>query len=112
VTASCDRPGHDVVVTLVLVTDEHGARAVSGGAMRCAGCDPAVASEHVVTLRPIAWRCPPGSRLRLDVSGARWPAFDRHPHSERSPAAAAAQDTVVATITVRRVAFDLPIEPK
>ena len=25
VTASCDRPGHDVVVTLVLVTDEHGA---------------------------------------------------------------------------------------
>ena len=112
VTASCDRPGHDVVVTLVLVTDEHGARAISGGTMRCAGCDPAVASEHVVTLRPIAWRCPLGSRLRLDVSGARWPAFDRHPHSERSPAAAAAPDTVVATITVRRVAFDLPIESK
>jgi uncharacterized protein len=109
VIASCDRSSHDLVATLVLVTDGK-ARAISGGAARCLGCDPAVPSEHVVHLRPIAWRCPPGAQLRLDLSGARWPAFDRNPHSGRLPAAARAHEMVVATISVRRVVIDLPIE--
>jgi putative CocE/NonD family hydrolase len=110
ITATCDRPSHDLVVTLVLVTDDGTARALTGGALRCPSCDPVSASEHVVALGPIAWRLPVGSRLRLDVSGARFPAFDRHPHTEVPPAQARAEDMVVATIAVRRVVLDLPID--
>ena len=68
------------------------------------------ATEHTIELRPIAWRCPAGARLRLDVSGARFPAFDRNPQSDVAPAHARAEDTVVATITVHRVRLDLPID--
>jgi putative CocE/NonD family hydrolase len=110
VAATCDRRSHDIVVTLALVTAEGGSRALTGGARRCLGCDPARPSEHEVELRPMAWRCPPGARLRLDVSGARWPAFDRNPHSGAVPAHARADDTRVATISVHGVRLDLPVE--
>ncbi len=110
VTATCDRRSHDIVATLVLVTAEGSSRALSAGGRRCSGCDPDVPSEHVVQLRPIAWRCPPGAQLRLDVSGGRWPAFDRNPHSGGVPAHARAADMVVATIAVHRVALDLAVE--
>jgi putative CocE/NonD family hydrolase len=110
ITASCDRPNHDIVVTLVLVAEDGTARALTGGALRCSGCDPAVPSEHLVALRPIAWRVAAGGRLRLDVSGARFPAFDRNPHTDVPPAQARAVDTVVATIAVSRVVLDLPVD--
>jgi putative CocE/NonD family hydrolase len=108
INVSCDRPAHDLVATLVLVTDA-GARALSGGALRCTGCD-GVASDHRVQLRPVAWRVPAGARLRLDVSGARFPAFDRNPHTGQPVAGARAEDMVVATLTVEEVALDLPID--
>jgi putative CocE/NonD family hydrolase len=109
IRAVCDRRAHDLMVTLVLVTD-NGARALAGGAWRCPGCDAVIASDHRIELRPIAWRCPTGSQLRLDVSGARFPAFDRHPHTGRPVAQARAEETVVATVTVERVVVDLPID--
>ena len=110
VMAQCDRPGHDVVVTLVLVVPHGEARALSAGAQRCSGCDPASPSEHVVALRPLAWRCAAGTRLRVDVSGARFPAFDRNPHSGGPPAQARAEDTVVATVTIAGVVLELPVD--
>jgi putative CocE/NonD family hydrolase len=109
IAVACDRPAHDLVATLVLVTAD-GARALTGGALRCPGCDAAVASDHRVELRPVAWRVAAGARLRLDVSGARFPAFDRNPHTGQLPAEARAEDMVVATLTVERVVLDLPID--
>ena len=80
------------------------------GARRCRTDPHNASTEHTIELRPIAWRCPAGTRLRLDVSGARFPAFDRNPQSAVAPAHARAEDTVVATITVQSVRLDLPID--
>jgi predicted acyl esterase len=78
--------------------------------VRCGRCDPLEPAEHVVTLRPIAVRCPAGTRLRLDVSGARFPAFDRNPHSGVPPAQARPEETVIATLVVHHVSLALPID--
>jgi putative CocE/NonD family hydrolase len=110
IAASCDRPHHDLVATLALVAENGEARALTGSAMRCHGCEPLHPADHVVTLRPIAVRCPAGTRLRLDVSGARFPAFDRNPHSGVPPAQAHPDETVVATVVVHRAGLDLPID--
>jgi putative CocE/NonD family hydrolase len=110
IEASCDRAHHDLVATLVLVGVDDEACALTGSAVRCGRCDPLEPAEHVVTLRPIAVRCPAGTRLRLDVSGARFPAFDRNPHSGVPPAQARPEETVVATLVVHHVSLALPID--
>jgi putative CocE/NonD family hydrolase len=122
-----DRPSHDVVATLVVVTGDgpdEDPRAISGSARRVGSGAPASArrvgsgapasahassahgsvAEVEITLRPIAWPVPAGARLRLDVSGARFPCFDRNPHGS-------ADAPRVATIEVRTVELDLPVEP-
>ena len=110
IVATCDRPVHDLVATLVLVAPDGSSRALACGARRCRPDPDNASTEHTIELRPIAWRCPAGTRLRLDVSGARFPAFDRNPQSDVAPAHARAEDTVVATITVQSVRLDLPID--
>jgi predicted acyl esterase len=110
IVATCDRPSHDLVVTLVLVAPDGVARALACGARRCRAGRESAPTEHTIALRPIAWHCPAGTRLRLDVSGARFPAFDRNPHSEIAPARALAEDTVVATISLHGLRLDLPID--
>jgi putative CocE/NonD family hydrolase len=110
IAASCDHPDHDLVATLVLVDARGESRALTGSALRCDQCRPLEPVEHVVTLRPIAVRCPSGARIRLDVSGARFPAFDRNPHSGVHPACARPDETVVATVIVHGVALDVPVD--
>jgi hypothetical protein len=110
VAASCDHAHHDVVATLALVAPDGESRALTGSALRCDRCGPLDPTEHVLTLRPIAIRCPAGTRLRLDVSGARFPAFDRNPHSGVPPAQARPEDMEVATLAVHGVAVELPID--
>jgi putative CocE/NonD family hydrolase len=106
-----DRPTYDVVCTLVVVTDGPGgevARAACTSGLRWTadeppGPDPApVAVDHAVVLRPIAWVVPAGARLRLDVSGARFPCYDRNPHGS-------VDAPVVATTAVSAVSLDLPL---
>ncbi len=59
--------------------------------------------EHEIELRPTAWRVPAGARLRLDVSGARFPCYDRNPHGP-------VDAPVVATLAVTAVELDLPLD--
>src|SRR5207249_2464593 len=80
VTSDCDRDTHDVVASLVQVGADGEPRALSTGVRRIR-VRPGESARTEVTLRPIAWTCPPGSRLRLDLSAARFPAFDRNPHT-------------------------------
>jgi predicted acyl esterase len=62
-------------------------------------------------LRPIAWTCPVGSRLRLDISGARFPAFDRNPHSgSRTVAETPREEHRIATIEVLGARLIVPVE--
>jgi putative CocE/NonD family hydrolase len=110
VVTRCDRVTHDVVVSLVAVDAANEPRAISTGVLRVRA-KPGEAARHRVELRPIAWTFAPRSRLRLDVSGARFPAFDRNPHDDAHPFAEAGRaDCLVATIEVLEVRLHLPIE--
>lgn len=103
---SCDRPRHDVVVTLTAVDDRAGTARVLTytGARGGAG-------GWELTLRPVAARLEPGTRLRLAVSGARFPCFDRNPHTGADDPATPADAHVVATVEVWGVELDLPVVP-
>jgi putative CocE/NonD family hydrolase len=110
VTTLCDRDAHDVVATLVLVDPAGEPRALSTGVRRLITA-PGEATQHRLTLRPVAWTCPVGSRLRLDVSGSRFPAFDRNPHSRSLPVAETPGDQhLFATIEILQGKLGLPIE--
>ena len=110
VTTRCDRDAHDLVASLVLVDSAGEPRALSTGVHR-ARVVPGRATTHSIDLRPIAWTCPTGSRLRLDVSGARFPAFDRNPHDGRIELAQAQRDSCrTATIEVLEARLRLPVE--
>jgi uncharacterized protein len=110
VTTLCDRDTHDVVASLVLVALDGEPRAISMGVRRISA-DPGEPTRTEVALRPIAWTCPPGSRLRLDLSAARFPAFDRNPHTSAVPVRNATRDDlIVATIQVLGARLDLPLE--
>jgi putative CocE/NonD family hydrolase len=110
VTTRCDRDAHDVVASLVLVDPAGEPRALSTGVRR-ARVSPGRPCRLSVELRPIAWTCPAGSRLRLDVSGARFPAFDRNPHDATvSPARAQRDAFRVATIELLEARIGLPVE--
>jgi predicted acyl esterase len=110
VTTRCDRDFHDLVASLVLVDGKGEPRALSTGARR-ARVTPGRPESHSILLRPIGWTCPPGSRLRLDISGSRFPAFDRNPHDGQVHPARAERDAFrVATIEVLEARLQLPIE--
>jgi len=110
IATRCDRDGHDVVVSLVSVGPDGEPRALATGVRR-AKVTPGAIARHSVELRPIAWTMPNGSRLRLDVSAARFPAFDRNPHNAARPVATTPrEDYRVATIEVLEATLELPIE--
>ena len=110
VTTLCDRDAHDVVATLVLLDPAGEPRALSTGVRRLVTA-PGEATRHRLTLRPVAWTCPVGSRLRLDVSGSRFPAFDRNPNARSLPVAETHREQhLVATIEVLEGKLGLPIE--
>jgi uncharacterized protein len=110
VTARCDRDGHDVVASLVAVAPDGEPRAIATGVRR-ARVTPGEAVRHSIELRPIAWTFPVGTRLRLDISAARFPAFDRNPHNAARPVAETPREEhLVATIEVLEATLELPVE--
>lgn len=110
VTTRCDRDTHDVVATLVAVGLDGEPRGLAMG-IRRARVTPGEPHRHEVELRPIAWTFEKGSRLRLDISAARFPAFDRNPHSTDRPVAETPREGHrVATIEVQEATLELPAE--
>lgn len=109
---TCDRPRHDVVVTLTAVDDAAGtARVLTYTGARGAAVAPGTTRPWELVVRPIACRLEPGTRLRLTVSGGRFPCFDRNPHTDADDPATPASAHVVATVTAWAVAVDLPVLP-
>jgi uncharacterized protein len=109
-TTRCDRDTHDVVASLVLVDPAGEPRVLSTGVRRTKE-SPGEPCPHSLGMRPIAWTCPVGSRLRLDISGARFPAFDRNPHtSSRRVAETPRAEHQIATIEVLDARLALPVE--
>lgn len=110
VVTRCDRDTHDVVASVVLVDPLGEPRALSTGVRRVRS-SPREPGRHSFSLKPVAWTCAQGSRLRLDISGARFPAFDRNPHEAGLAAARASRNRFrVATIEVLEAGLDLPVE--
>ncbi len=113
VSTRCDRPSHDVVAVLTVVDHRGGSRALTGWATRVGPTDVKRQNTGPTTvelrLRPIAVELNPGDRLRLDVSGARFPCYDRNPHTlDGSPDTPAAEH-LVATIEVWGAELHLPV---
>jgi putative CocE/NonD family hydrolase len=109
---TADRPRHDLIATLVLVGLDGEPRALCGGGARLLEPHPPGEPIHwEIELRPIAVEIPAGSCLRLDLSGARFPCYDRNPHTERHDPATAAGDHVVATVELCEVELRLPVRP-
>lgn len=107
VRTRCDRPTHDVVVTVALVDEDGTSRRLSTGAARVRS-EPDGPTDVEVGLRPMSVVCRPGQRLRIDVSGGRFPAHDRNPHVvgvERP----ARSDHAVATVELLAGEVVLPV---
>jgi putative CocE/NonD family hydrolase len=105
-----DRPRHDLVAMLAVVDPDGTARTATGSAKRL--LDAAVPGTEVVwsiELRPIAVRLESGQRLRLSLSAARFPCYDRNGHTAEHDVDTTAGDQVVATIELRSVEVDLPV---
>lgn len=106
---SCDRPRHDLVVTLAVVDHDGTARTISGSGRRL--LDPVAPGRELVwhiELRPIAVRVHPGQQLRLSLSGARFPCFDRSGHTSAHDVDTPGDEQVVATIELISAELDLP----
>jgi len=105
VSVRADRHGCDLVASLVVVGDNESATRLTTGVRR-----GTLDSEVLIELRPIAWTLQPGSRLRVDVSAARFPEFDRHPQTVRRPLAhVPRKEHQVNTLEVGRVHLELPV---
>ena len=111
VSTRSDRPSHDVVVSLVIVEEGEPPRRLATGIRRFESAALHTTREAVVELRPISWTIPRGSRLRIDVSGGRFPAFDRNPHTgDPIPTNVPASEMKVATTEILSVEVHLPFE--
>jgi uncharacterized protein len=113
VVVRADRPSHDVVVTLTMVDPTGRSRTLTGCATRVrpAGEPRPDPCTLELRLRPIAVEIGVGHRLRLDVSGGRFPCYDRNPHVADASPDTPAPDHVVATIEVWGAELDLPVLP-
>jgi hypothetical protein len=103
-----DSPSFDLVASLVAVAADGTPRRLATGVRRVGTQALEEDLEVRVDLSPLAWTVPAGGQLRLDLSGSRFPAFDRNPHSKVPAADATRADCVVATIEVRAVELTLP----
>ena len=105
-----DRPRHDLVATLAVVDADDTARTVTGSAERLLDAVPEGSEvAWAIELRPIAVRMQPGQRLRLCLSAARFPCYDRNSHTAVHDVCSSADQQVVATIELRSVEVDLPV---
>jgi putative CocE/NonD family hydrolase len=113
VVTQADRPSHDVVVTMTMVEPSGCSRALTGYATRVCSSDEQGTDRCTVELRlrPVAVEIAAGHRLRLDVSGARFPCYDRNPHVADGSPDTTAGEHVVATIEVWRAEIELPVLP-
>ena len=110
--ADADVVTHDLMVSLVVVSAAGTPRRLLTGARRLKPADAGDGGTIAVGLGPVAWTIAPGERLRVDVSAARFPAFDRNPQSPAQPAAFTPRSRYrVGTIHLRRLQIELPITP-
>ncbi len=110
VTARSDRLSHDLVAVLTAVDRRGESRALTGWARRGwpVADGPAQPQTVELRLRPVAVEIPAGSRLRLDISGARFPCYDRNPHAADGSPDTPSDEHVVASIEIWGAEIDLP----
>lgn len=94
---SADAPLTDVTAKLVALLPDGRARNIEDG-IRRVHLSAGVVSEVTVDMGATAIRLPPGTRLRLDVSGGNFPKYDRNPNTGDDPFSATVFRSVRLTI--------------
>lgn len=111
-TAEADAASFDLFAGLVLVGPQ-GARCVSQGGARLEPAGIGTTQAVEVEMRPVAWKFPAGSRLRLEVSASRFPLYGRNPQpagpTNLPPGEIGRQGHAVATVSVRSLVLELPV---
>ncbi len=98
---------HDLIVSAAVVGITGTSRRLVTGARRLTTNADAVVT---IGLGPLAWTIAVGERLRLDISAARFPAFDRNPQSWTQPVAFTPRAGYqVATIHLQQLRIKLPV---
>jgi putative CocE/NonD family hydrolase len=109
VTTRCDQPTNDVVASLILVEVGSPPRRLCSGTFRLPPSGADSQRSCTVQLRPTSIVIPEGARLRLDVSGARFPMFDRNPHiATTNPTDVTAAESNVATLEILGIELEVP----
>jgi predicted acyl esterase len=94
---------------LCVVTPDLSARVITSYATRLLDAvEPGEPIEQTLSLRPIAVRVPRGSRLRLTLSGSRFPCYDVNAHTPAHSPATEYADQQVATIEILGATVELP----
>ena len=111
VETSADVATHDVVVSLCAVGADHRSTRLTTGVRRLRDLPVGEVVATDVELGPLSVVVPAGSRLRVDVSASRFPAFDRNPQNpDVAVHEAGRDDCVVALIEVHDVMLALPVD--
>lgn len=92
----CDRPSHDLNCTLSALRPDGSAMALTGGHLRID--DATVSGPRRVPMRAICATLPAGSRLRLSIQAAAWPAFVVNPGTGKRPEEASRAEAQVTTL--------------
>ncbi|WP_181705525.1 CocE/NonD family hydrolase [Chthonobacter rhizosphaerae] len=98
IVVEADRPSFDLHATLSVLLPDGPALVIASGTRRCfAGEETAPAP---VQLHPTMMTLPVGSRVRLSLAAAAYPAFMVNPGTGRRPEYAALSDCLVTTLAI------------
>lgn len=94
----CDRPSHDLNCTLSVIWPDGSAMTLTGGHLRIQ--DSLAPGPRIVEMRATCATLAAGSRLRLSVQAAAWPAFAVNPGTGQRPEDSSRSDALVTTLRI------------
>lgn len=98
IDVSCDRLSHDLNCTLSALLPDGSAMALTGGHLRVD--DPGVKGTRRVHMRAVCATLRAGSRLRLSIQAAAWPAFAVNPGTGDKPESALRAKAQITTLRI------------
>jgi putative CocE/NonD family hydrolase len=97
--AECDQPSHDLNCILSLIGPDHRVITLTSGHLRIAA--EKSSAKHRVRMRATCCTAPVGSRFRLSIQAAAWPAFAINPGTGKRPEDASPFEAQIITLAIR-----------
>lgn len=98
IAVEADRPSFDLHAALSVLLPDGRALAISSGTRRCVSGEATVPAT--ISLHPTMMTLPAGSRIRLSLAAAAFPAFMVNPGTGNRPEDAALADCLVTTLAL------------